>query len=83
ANEIKDMATLIATATEEQSSVVADVGRNIEQIRDISDIAMREKIDTEQAIKGLATSAQTLGILVATFEKHWESLFQLKALFPG
>ncbi|MGS0496208.1 methyl-accepting chemotaxis protein [Pseudoalteromonas mariniglutinosa] len=70
ANEINDMATLIATATEEQSSVVADVGRNIEQISEISDIAMREQIDTEQAIKGLATSAQTLARLVATFEKH-------------
>ncbi|MBE0379423.1 methyl-accepting chemotaxis protein [Pseudoalteromonas prydzensis] len=70
ANEINDMATLIATATEEQSSVVADVGRNIEQISEISDKAMREQIDTEQAIKGLATSAQTLASLVATFEKH-------------
>ena len=70
ANEINDMATLIATATEEQSSVVADVGRNIEQISEISDMAMREQIDTEQAIKGLATSAQTLASLVATFEKH-------------
>ena len=70
ANEINDMATLIATATEEQSSVVADVGSNIEQISEISDMAMREQIDTEQAIKGLATSAQTLASLVTTFEKH-------------
>ncbi|CAM4071863.1 methyl-accepting chemotaxis protein [Pseudoalteromonas ostreae] len=70
ANEINDMATLIATATEEQSSVVADVGLNIEQISEISDMAMREQIDTEQAIKGLATSAQTLASLVATFEKR-------------
>ncbi len=70
ANEINDMATLIATATEEQSNVVADVGRNIEQISEISDKAMREQIDTEQAIKDLATSAQTLASLVATFEKH-------------
>jgi len=46
------------------------VGRNIEQISEISDKAMREQIDTEQAIKGLATSAQTLASLVATFEKH-------------
>lgn len=70
ANEINDMATLIATATEEQSNVVADVGRNIEQISDISDNVMREQIDTEQAIKDLATSAQTLDDLVATFDKH-------------
>ena len=70
ANEINDMATLIATATEEQSNVVADVGRNIEQISEISDKAMHEQITTEQAIKDLANSAQTLDRLVATFEKH-------------
>ena len=70
ANEINDMATLIATATEEQSNVVADVGRNIEQISDISDKVMREQIDSEQAIKDLANSAQTLDDLVATFDKR-------------
>ena len=70
ANEINDMATLIATATEEQSNVVADVGRNIEQISDISDTVMREQIDAEQAIKDLASSAQTLDDLVATFDKR-------------
>ncbi|NNG42291.1 methyl-accepting chemotaxis protein [Pseudoalteromonas sp. NEC-BIFX-2020_002] len=70
ANEINDMATLIATATEEQSNVVADVGRNIEQISEISDKAMHEQITTEQAIKDLANSAQILDRLVATFEKH-------------
>ena len=70
ANEINDMATLIATATEEQSNLVADVGRNIEQISDISDNVMREQIDSEQAIKDLANSAQTLDDLVATFDKR-------------
>ncbi len=70
ANEINDMATLIATATEEQSNVVADLGRNIEQISDISDGVMHEQIDSEQAIKDLANSAQTLDDLVATFDKR-------------
>ncbi|MBB1338041.1 methyl-accepting chemotaxis protein [Pseudoalteromonas sp. SR44-2] len=70
ANQINDMATLIATATEQQSNVVADVGRNIEQISEISDKAMSEQINTEQAIRDLANSAQTLDALVATFEKH-------------
>lgn len=70
ANEINDMATLIATATEEQSSVVADVGRTIEQISEISDKAMQEQISTEQAISDLANSAQTLDKLVATFDKR-------------
>jgi methyl-accepting chemotaxis protein len=69
-NQINDMATLIATATEQQSNVVADVGRNIEQISEISDNAMSEQINTEQAIRDLANSAQTLDALVATFEKH-------------
>ncbi len=70
ANEINDMATLIATATEEQSTVVADVGRTIEQISEISDKAMQEQISTEQAISDLANSAQTLDRLVATFDKR-------------
>lgn len=69
-NQINDMATLIATATEQQSNVVADVGRNIEQISEISDNAMSEQMNTEQAIRDLANSAQTLDALVATFEKH-------------
>ncbi|MEL0603378.1 methyl-accepting chemotaxis protein [Pseudoalteromonas undina] len=70
ANQINDMATLIATATEQQSNVVADVGLNIEQISEISDRAMNEQINTEQAIRDLANSAQALDALVATFEKH-------------
>ncbi|BED88498.1 energy taxis-modulating methyl-accepting chemotaxis protein with Cache_1 sensory domain [Pseudoalteromonas sp. MM1] len=70
ANQINDMATLIATATEQQSNVVADVGRNIEQISEISDLAMNEQINTEKAIRDLANSAQALDALVATFEKH-------------
>jgi methyl-accepting chemotaxis protein len=70
ANEINDMATLIATATEQQSSVVNDVGGSIEQISEISDKSMSEQINTEQAIRDLATSAQTLDALVATFNQQ-------------
>lgn len=70
ANEINDMATLIATATEQQNSVVNDVGRSIEQISEISDKSMSEQINTEQAIRDLATSAQTLDALVATFNQQ-------------
>lgn len=70
ANQINDMATLIATATEEQSNVVADVGLNIEQISEISDKTMSEQINTEQAIRDLANSAQTLDALVATFNNN-------------
>ncbi|MBF3336525.1 chemotaxis protein, partial [Leptospira interrogans serovar Pomona] len=70
ANQINDMATLIATATEQQSNVVADVGRNIEQISEISDKSMNEQLNTEQAIRDLANSAQTLASLVATFEAN-------------
>ncbi|MEJ6473143.1 methyl-accepting chemotaxis protein [Pseudoalteromonas piscicida] len=67
ANQINDMTALIATATEEQSNVVADVGRNIEQISEISDAVMNEQLDTEQAIQRLAASAKTLDDLVASF----------------
>jgi methyl-accepting chemotaxis protein len=68
ANQINDMAALIATATEQQSNVVADVGRNIEQISEISDKSMHQQLTTEQAIRDLANSAQALAALVATFE---------------
>ncbi len=67
ANQINDMTALIATATEEQSNVVADVGRNIEQISEISDAVMNEQLDTEQAIQRLAASAKALDDLVASF----------------
>ncbi|GEK10603.1 energy taxis-modulating methyl-accepting chemotaxis protein with Cache_1 sensory domain [Pseudoalteromonas peptidolytica] len=67
ANQINDMTALIATATEEQSNVVADVGRNIEQISEISDAVMNKQLDTEQAIQRLADSAKTLDDLVASF----------------
>ncbi|KZN60622.1 hypothetical protein N474_00140 [Pseudoalteromonas luteoviolacea CPMOR-2] len=67
ANQINDMTTLIATATEEQSNVVVDVGRSIEQISVISDEVMNEQLNTEQAIQQLADSAKALDKLVATF----------------
>ncbi|MCG7533710.1 methyl-accepting chemotaxis protein [Pseudoalteromonas sp. OOF1S-7] len=67
ADQINDMTTLIATATEQQSNVVADVGRSIEQISVISDAVMSEQLDTEQAIQQLANSAKALDKLVASF----------------
>ncbi|WP_440053178.1 methyl-accepting chemotaxis protein [Pseudoalteromonas sp. T1lg65] len=67
ANQINDMTALIATATEEQSNVVADVGRNIEQISEISDMVMNEQLETEQAIARLSESAKALDDLVASF----------------
>ena len=70
ANQINDMTTLIAAATEEQSNVVADVGRSIEHISTISDDVMHEQLNTEQSIQVLADSAKTLDALVASFEKH-------------
>lgn len=69
ADQINDMTTLIAAATEEQSNVVADVGRTIEQISTISDDVMKDQLDTEKAIHALADSAKALDSLVATFEK--------------
>jgi methyl-accepting chemotaxis protein len=37
---------------------------------EISDKSMSEQINTEQAIRDLATSAQTLDALVATFNQQ-------------
>ncbi|MBQ4831733.1 methyl-accepting chemotaxis protein [Pseudoalteromonas sp. MMG010] len=70
ANQVNDMATLIATATEQQSNVVHDISQNIEQISDISDTTLNEQFNTEKAIGELVNSAQTLDKLVDTFEKH-------------
>ncbi|MDK2594459.1 methyl-accepting chemotaxis protein [Pseudoalteromonas obscura] len=67
ANQINDMTTLIATATEQQSNVVVDVGRSIEQISVISDEVMNDQLSTEQAIQRLADSAKALDKLVASF----------------
>ncbi|KZN52484.1 methyl-accepting chemotaxis protein [Pseudoalteromonas luteoviolacea] len=67
ANQINDMTTLIATATEEQSNVVVDVGRSIEQISVISDEVMNDQLSTEQAIQQLADSAKELDKLAASF----------------
>ncbi|CCQ11634.1 putative methyl-accepting chemotaxis protein [Pseudoalteromonas luteoviolacea B = ATCC 29581] len=69
ADKINDMTTLIAAATEEQSNVVADVGRTIEQISGISDDVMNDQLDTEKSIQALAHSAKALDTLVATFER--------------
>ncbi|MBE0368772.1 methyl-accepting chemotaxis protein [Pseudoalteromonas aurantia] len=69
ANQINDMTTLIAAATEEQSNVVADVGRSIEHISTISDEVMNEQLNTEHSIQALADSAKILDGLVASFEQ--------------
>ncbi|MBD1583618.1 methyl-accepting chemotaxis protein [Pseudoalteromonas sp. S16_S37] len=70
ANQINDMTTLIAAATEQQSNVVADVGRSIEHISTISDEVMNAQLDTEKAIQALADSAKSLDKLVASFEEQ-------------
>ncbi|NOU49666.1 methyl-accepting chemotaxis protein [Pseudoalteromonas sp. JBTF-M23] len=70
ANQINDMTTLIAAATEQQSNVVADVGRSIEHISTISDEVMNAQLDTEKAIQALADSAKSLDTLVASFEEQ-------------
>ncbi|CAH9051049.1 Methyl-accepting chemotaxis protein McpH [Pseudoalteromonas holothuriae] len=70
ANQINDMTTLIAAATEQQSNVVADVGRSIEHISTISDDVMSAQLNTEQSIQALADSAKSLDTLVASFEQQ-------------
>lgn len=67
-NQINDMTTLIAAATEEQSNVVAEVGLNIEQISAASDNVVDETQAISQAIEVLAESAKTLDSLVVSFD---------------
>ena len=67
-NQINDMTTLIAAATEEQSNVVAEVGLNIEQISAASDNVVDETQAISQAIEALAESAKTLDGLVVSFD---------------
>ncbi len=70
ANQINDMATVIATATEQQSNVVADVGRTVEQISVISDNVVHEQLQVTEEVLALADSAQRLDALVATFNEQ-------------
>jgi methyl-accepting chemotaxis protein len=69
-NQINDMTTLIAAATEEQSNVVAEVGLNIEQISTASDNVVDETQAISQAIEALAESAKTLDSLVVSFDNN-------------
>ena len=62
------MATIIATATEEQNAVVTDVSQNVENISAINEESMNNQITIESAIESLSVNAQSLDSLVDTFK---------------
>ena len=66
--QINDMATIIATATEEQNAVVTDVSQNVETISVINEESMNNQINIEKAIESLSVNAQSLDALVDTFK---------------
>ena len=66
-NQINDMTTLIAAATEEQSNVVNEVSLNIEQISVSSDSVLEETHSLSSAIEMLAESSKVLDNLVISF----------------
>ena len=64
---INDMTTLIATATEQQTSVVEEVGFNVENITVITDELSQQQLSAEQEVENLQTAARNLDELVKTF----------------
>ena len=62
------MATIIATATEEQNKVVAEVGENVERISTLNEDALTNQLGVTGAIASLSDSAQSLDILVDSFK---------------
>ena len=67
-NKINEMATIIATATEEQNKVVAEVGENVERISTLNEDALTNQLGVTGAIASLSDSAQSLDILVDSFK---------------
>ena len=64
---ISDMATQIATAIEQQSSVANEIGRNVVVIRDITDNTVQAVRDNSQATRNIAVQAQNLQEVVSVF----------------
>ena len=65
---INDMNTQIAAATEEQSSVAAEVSRNIEKINQLSGETAESAAQTEQNSQRLTELAENLRVMVEQFD---------------
>ncbi|OXY82654.1 methyl-accepting chemotaxis protein [Oceanimonas doudoroffii] len=65
--EISDMATQIAAAIEQQSSVANEIGRNVVVIRDITDNTVQSVRNNAHASQDIAEQAQGLQQVVAVF----------------
>ncbi|GIU42234.1 energy taxis-modulating methyl-accepting chemotaxis protein with Cache_1 sensory domain [Shewanella sairae] len=65
---ISDMNTQVAAATEEQSTVVEDINRNVSDINDITQRTAETAEDAAQASQTLTQLAHRLDSLVASFK---------------
>ena len=65
---INDMNTQIAAATEEQSSVAAEVSRNIERINQLSSDTVESSVQSEQNSQKLNELANDLKVMVEQFD---------------
>ena len=65
--EISDMATQIAAAIEQQSSVASEVGQNVVVIRDITEDAAQAVRNNSRASSDIAAQARELRQVVAAF----------------
>ncbi|MCL1147162.1 methyl-accepting chemotaxis protein [Shewanella marinintestina] len=65
---ISDMNTQVAAATEEQSTVVEDINRNVSDINDITQRTAETAEDAAQASQTLIQLARRLDSLVASFK---------------
>ncbi len=63
-----DMAQMIATATEEQSTAAADISQRVETIADITKRLQLSTVGIKQSSDGLATLADELTRMVAWFK---------------
>ena len=68
--QINDITTIIATATEEQSSVMSDVSRQVELISSASDAIAMQSADVKATVTTLHECAEQLDALVASFDKR-------------
>jgi len=65
---INDMNTQIATATDEQNSVAAEVSRNIERISQLSNETAESALNSEQNSQKLAALVNDLKLMVEQFD---------------
>ncbi|MGD1527165.1 methyl-accepting chemotaxis protein [Vibrio owensii] len=67
---ISNMTTAVATATEEQSSVVAEINMNIETINEVNNETTKSASNIAESTVGLSSLSKRLKELVVSFEQR-------------